>query len=145
MIARFCLYFVESVYPQVILYNRLYGKDASQELADIRFKQFGISFVIFGLVCSLVCFCVARYVVCGSIQSMWTVAVCLGVAASLAKVVSGKINKLGLYEATLEKIKRMDIAALKALYRRTLLVGCLRAILVPLTVTVAIVLLGRFL
>lgn len=139
---RCCLFFVEPIYAQVVSYNRLRGKDTSDELSDIKLKQGFVLWMMMAMLSALVGMC-CRYLFHVSLNGTWFVVVCFALGILGACFAARKINELGLYESALKDVMGMDTDNLKKRYKRAEFLLFVRVCVSPLFLFLGHLLLSR--
>lgn len=134
MITRLFKFFVEKIYYTMVSYNRWRDKQPSDELWDIKCRQFFIVLALTLYVFGAIAFCLARYVCKRNLQEYFFVEVVLAVI--IAVVVTRNLNKLGLYEEVVQKVEGMSKAEQKRLCVQSTIVGALRAVSVMVSIHV---------
>lgn len=135
MVEKLFRYFVEQIYAEVISYNRLHGKASDMELFDIKCRQFVIVWAIFGLLGGAGLFCMSRFVVHSSLQK-FTLGI-IALAVIIAIPINNRLNKLGMYNKTIQIVDGMNSSDLKRYHLKASLVGVLRVVTVVAVVFVS--------
>lgn len=125
MITRVFKFFVVKIYYTMVSYNRWRDKQPSDELWDIKCRQFFVVWALTAFFWGGVAFCLARFVYKRNLQEYTFVDVVLAVI--IAVVVTRNLNKLGLYEEIVQKVEGMSKTEQKRLCIQSTIVGALRA------------------
>lgn len=120
MIVRFCFYFVEFLHLSIVSGNRVYGLDTTNEREDIRTRQFAVIMLSLTLVLSTVQLFVTDLFKIIDYSGGWAVAIPMGTSALVTIYAVRDINKLGLYEDALERVRAMNSKELKKCCYRTM-------------------------
>lgn len=134
MLTRFFKFFVEKIYYTMVSYNRWRDKQPSDELWDIKCRQFFIVFALTMYFFGTIAFCLARFVCKRSLQEYMFVDVILAVIITV--VVTRNLGKLGLYEEVAQKVEGMSKVEQKRLCIQSTIVGSLRVVSVVIFIYV---------
>lgn len=135
MVEKLFRYFVEQIYAEVVSYNRLHGKASDIELFDLKCRQFVIVWAIVGLLGGAGSFCLSRFVVHSSLQKFTLGTMALAVIIAIP--INNRLNKLGMYNKTIQIVDSMNSSDLKRYHRKAALVGSLRVVSVVVIVFVS--------
>lgn len=135
MVEKLFKYFVEKIYAEVVSYNKLHRKTSDIELFDIKCRQFAIIWSIVGLFGGAVSFVLSRFVFQRSLQEFFLVDII--VAVIIAIPINNRLNKLGIYNKTIQIVDSMNSSDLKRYHRKAALVGSLRVVSVVFIVFVS--------
>lgn len=135
MVEKLFKYFVEKIYAEVVSYNKLHRKTSNTELFDIKCRQFIIIWAIVGLFGGTGMFFMSRFIFQRSLQEF--VLGIITVAAIIAIPINNRLNKLGIYNKTIQIVDSMNSSDLTRYHRKASLVGVLRVVSVVVIVFIS--------